>query len=662
MIFRSRQGRRSGAGLELEALEDRVLPQSTPTIVVLGLGDPARVSNLTPPGKGRADWTAPDLRSAIANAGQTGSDTDTIIIPGGMIDLSRGALEIQPGLDLTIEARSGTATTIDARLRSQILLVDAGSTALLQDLTLTEGEARSGQGGAVVNNGTLTLVDCRVADSVAVGPAGGPGGYAGGGIDNEGDLTIRNSVIADNRVVGAAKAASSTATNGTFGQEVFGGGIYDNGLLTAVDSTFTGNQAVGGSIAGNLSGLAGGDAFGGAIAIFQFSASITGCTFVNNQAVGGDVISTPGGAAGGDVFAGIAEGGALFQQATNAQTLTVVNSTFAFNTARGGNGVQRAGAHELAHANFAGGGGLYLATDHNTVELINDTVAYNSALSGSGPGAGIPPGAGGILSDGPGVSIWNTLVARNTARNAAPASAFASDVSGPFDSLGHNLVGTSDGSTGFSAALHDLFGGNGKSPIDPKLDTVLRSAGGPTQTLALLAGSPAVDRGDNAVLASPPGVTTDQRGVARPHGSAVDIGAFELDARPAPWPILAGGHTSLKVHGGPQQLVIRSAQDLLADTGLSESQLAAILNVAAIDWTTQMIVLVSAGFGIHGSPSPAVNIAGLTLYNNTLTVHWGEGPRLPATTPQWLAPTDPAGFALVPRFDGAVTFLPDVPG
>jgi hypothetical protein len=658
MMFRSHPGRRSGAGLELEALEDRLMPQSTPTIVVLGLGDPAKVSNLTPPGKGRADWAAPDLRSAVANAGQTGSDTDTIIVPGGTINLSHGALDVAAGLGLTIKPGSGTAT-IDARLRSQILLVDGGATVLLQNLTLSQGEAKDGQGGAVVNDGTLTLLGCRVVNSLAVGPAGGPGGYAGGGIDNEGDLTIRNSVIADNKVIGTAKSADVTAANGTFGQEVFGGGIYDNGTLSAVDSTFSGNQAVGGPISGNLSGLAGGDAFGGAIASFQFPASITGCTFVNNEAVGGDVISTPGSAAGGDVFAGIAEGGALFQQATNAQTLTVVNSTFAFNTARGGNGVQRAGAHELAHPNFAGGGGLYLGTDHNTVELINDTVAYNSALSGSGPGAGIPTGAGGIFSDGPGVSVWNTLAADNTARNAAPAATFPSDVGGAFVSQGHNLIGTADGSTGFSAALHDLFGGGGKAPIDLILDTVLRSAGGPTQTLALLAGSPAIDHGDNGVLASPPGVTTDQRGVARPHGPAVDIGAFEYDGRPAPWPILAGGHTLLKVHTGPQQLVIRSAGDLLADTGLTDAQLAALLDVASIDWTTRMIVVVSEGFGIHGSPPPAVNIAGLTLENNTLVVHWGVGPKVPATSPLWLAPTDPAAFALVPRFDGPVTFLPD---
>src|SRR5437868_12601224 len=75
--------RRARVGLRLEALEDRMLPSSTPTIVVLGLGDTARVSNLTPPGMGHSYWTAPDLRSALVNAGQTGSMTDTIVVPAG---------------------------------------------------------------------------------------------------------------------------------------------------------------------------------------------------------------------------------------------------------------------------------------------------------------------------------------------------------------------------------------------------------------------------------------------------------------------------------------------------------------------------------------------------------------------------------------------------
>jgi hypothetical protein len=52
----------------------------------------------------------------------------------------------------------------------------------------------------------------------------------------------------------------------------------------------------------------------------------------------------------------------------------------------------------------------------------------------------------------------------------------------------------------------------------------LADNGGPTKTHALLAGSPAIDKGD------PFGATTDQRGVARPQGAASDIGAFESES------------------------------------------------------------------------------------------------------------------------------------
>lgn len=54
--------------------------------------------------------------------------------------------------------------------------------------------------------------------------------------------------------------------------------------------------------------------------------------------------------------------------------------------------------------------------------------------------------------------------------------------------------------------------------------------GGPTRTLALLPGSPAIDAGDDATCASPPVSGLDQRGTARPQGAHCDIGAYEYTA------------------------------------------------------------------------------------------------------------------------------------
>ena len=89
----------------------------------------------------------------------------------------------------------------------------------------------------------------------------------------------------------------------------------------------------------------------------------------------------------------------------------------------------------------------------------------------------------------------------------------------PITDPGYNI---DTGSTcGFSAANHSM------SNTQPQLGP-LASNGGPTQTMALPAGSPAVD----AIPASTPGCTgtTDQRGITRPQGTGCDIGAYELVA------------------------------------------------------------------------------------------------------------------------------------
>src|SRR5205085_1317191 len=77
------------------------------------------------------------------------------------------------------------------------------------------------------------------------------------------------------------------------------------------------------------------------------------------------------------------------------------------------------------------------------------------------------------------------------------------------------------------------------SPLDPKLDpNGLQDNGGPTQTIALMCGSPAIDKGRSDGLTGP--LTTDQRGAGFPRtvddlvtpnatgGDGTDVGAFEL--------------------------------------------------------------------------------------------------------------------------------------
>jgi hypothetical protein len=103
------------------------------------------------------------------------------------------------------------------------------------------------------------------------------------------------------------------------------------------------------------------------------------------------------------------------------------------------------------------------------------------------------------------------------------------DVYGIFSSAGFNLIGKSNGGDGFTDGLkHDQVGGTGNR-INPKLGP-LANHGGPTLTMKLLTGSPAIDQGRSGAL-------FDQRGFDRrrdlpgiPNAAdqnSSDIGAFE---------------------------------------------------------------------------------------------------------------------------------------
>jgi hypothetical protein len=70
---------------------------------------------------------------------------------------------------------------------------------------------------------------------------------------------------------------------------------------------------------------------------------------------------------------------------------------------------------------------------------------------------------------------------------------------------------------------------------DPKIGP-LSDNGGPTPTVALLPGSPAIDAGNNALAPA-----TDQRGYPRPFGAAADLGAFEYGSM---LPLLSISRTS----------------------------------------------------------------------------------------------------------------------
>jgi len=155
-----------------------------------------------------------------------------------------------------------------------------------------------------------------------------------------------------------------------------------------------------------------------------------------------------------------------------------------------------------------------------TLYLANATI-YDNAAGGWGGGVMNREGSfvyitNSTLSDNT-VGIYNesTVVLKNT---IVANSTTGPDCIGGVTDGGNNL--DSDGSCGVGPAK--------KVKLDP---AGLKDNGGPTQTIALLPTSPAVDAGHDAVCAAEPVDGVDQHGVQRPQGTHCDIGAFELEAQ-----------------------------------------------------------------------------------------------------------------------------------
>jgi hypothetical protein len=362
------------------------------------------------------------------------------------------------------------------------------------------GDNGAGQGGGLhAYQSTVTLTTCTVSNNTA---ASTTGSALGGGLSAVGgSLTLTASMVTNNQ--------ASINLLGTGVEDVFaqGGGLYANGgMVGLTGSTVSGNAAV--LAAGNLDY---GNANGGGLYGNGGTVALTNSTVAGNSATA----SFSGG--NGLVFG---YGGGL---TCDSGTLNLSGCTVSGNTASGSNGDGYGGgihgyqgsvtltnctvANNTAGSASGSGYGGGLSDLGGSFTLTSCTVSGNTAASSAGSGSG-----GGLFYDGSaGVfQLDNTIVAGNSAATAG------SDANGGFTSLGYNLIGISDGSSGWGGS--DLTG-TAASPLDPGLGT-LSDNGGPTQTMALLDGSPARGAGDPGLLG-----TADQRGVART--GAVDIGAFQ---------------------------------------------------------------------------------------------------------------------------------------
>jgi uncharacterized protein (DUF2141 family) len=419
------------------------------------------------------------------------------------------------------------------------------------------GDAGDAEGGGVFAGGALTITDSTISNNSALAGytfgdenMGLSGGALGGGLYGGATVDLSGSTVSNNTAtsisfedtspaagggiyaVGNTAVIGSTVDNNTLTggatdspsvPAAAGGGIYSGGTLSMQQSSISGNQ-----VTDTISGYYqdGGKSIGGGIAT-QADSTITGSTISNNSVTGGggytseerpNYTTHPGGAGlGGGVYA------SMFVN------LTITSSTIYGNTAVGGaGGSANSGQGNGADGGDGAGGGIH----SSDLTLVDSTVTGNTATGGAGgkvsfygsysPGKFGAAYAGGALADF--ATLTNSILSANKAGGAF------SDFSGFIvsDSSGNNLVGVGHGFTPNSDnAFVNGVNGNIVGINNPQLSPI-GSNGGPTHTLVPLPGSPAIDAGNSNLI--PSGITTDQRGLSRIVGKAVDIGATEVQA------------------------------------------------------------------------------------------------------------------------------------
>ena len=179
-----------------------------------------------------------DLRQAIGQANSNGgvetiTFDKTVFKTPQTITLNGTQLELSDTTGTETIKGPKAGVTVNGGGNSRVFLVDPNVTASISGMTITGGNAGSGDGGGLDNSGTLTVGNSTFTDNSAASD--------GGGLFNDGTLTVSNSTFTSNA------AAESD-----------GGGIFNSGTLTVSGSTFTGNSADtnGGGIYNNPIGTA----------------------------------------------------------------------------------------------------------------------------------------------------------------------------------------------------------------------------------------------------------------------------------------------------------------------------------------------------------------------------------------------------------------------
>lgn len=366
------------------------------------------------------------------------------------------------------------------------------------DSKITSNKA-SGNGGGVSSAAELTIDRVMVTKNRAEG--------SGGGIYSSGELFIEKSTISKNASSPAGIPAPGTG----------GGGIYStNPIFELSNSKITGNTAFGGGggiVLDNgsavtamisdsvISGNSSGDKGGGILS--SQSLSVERSVVSSNAAVSGGGISV------------------------SVRTVIITESTISNNKASDdGGGIRVEFRMELSNSTVSGnvayrsGGGIHLAAGAVS-SLVHTTIAKNVAETERGGGIFAEASVslsyvtiavnraavgGGIAHVSGSISVQGSIIALNKADNNPDLSGTVTGSYNLIQNLGTGVI---------TSGSYNILGKN------PRL-SALGKHGGPTATMILLKGSPAIDHGMD-----PGSMLKDQRGVPRLLGGGTDIGAVE---------------------------------------------------------------------------------------------------------------------------------------
>jgi hypothetical protein len=522
---------------------------STPATIYLSTGELAITDDVTIFGPG-ADQLEIDAGGESRLFDLNGSSKDSIDVSVSGLTLTNGKADW-----------GGAIRSISTNLTLTDITI-SGNTA---GGSMCEDNSVCSFGGGIHHYGSsLTVFDSTITGNTAgISGAGTNGFVKGGGIhkDGGGTLTITDVTIHGNTATNSATVDLDLS--------VFGGGIHqDSGTLTVTGSIITGNTA--GISGAGTNGFVKG---GGIHKVGVGTVTITDVTIHGNTANNNATVELDLSAFGGGIH-------------QDSGTLTVTGTTISGNTAgisgtglngfiKGG-GIHNAGATAtIDNTTISGntatneatldidlscfGGGIH--QDSGTLTVTGSTISGNTATNGSGLDelSGHCHAGGISLATNDSVTFTNSIVSDNNAEGILrlsedrlvndliiESSTIVGDIASDHAVMFHNAIVTGtlpnrDGPSfpgpgnGTVFATYSLIQqpplsgvddsaakGTNLLGADPMLGDLMPN-GGPTETHALLAGSPAINSADPFDFPD-----TDQRGVQRPQGLGADMGAFEV--------------------------------------------------------------------------------------------------------------------------------------